>query len=123
MQICITVRFDGAKLEELRLARKFDQSELAFRARQHGVGITQSQISRYENPNGPEPSGRNAIALALALDVTVTELYRGDDDDEEAALARPRRSLSGELFELARIAKAIEHRPEIVEDILAAEGA
>jgi transcriptional regulator with XRE-family HTH domain len=81
-----TVRFDGEQLKSLRLGRRLDQHALAERARQSGVGVTQSQISRYEN--GHEPSGRNALALASALGVDVTDLYRdsrnGGEDDEEA---------------------------------------
>lgn len=77
------VRFDGVKLRELRRGRKWDQHRLAEEARKRATGITQSQISRYEN--GQEPSGRNAVALASALGVTVESLYAsGDADDEES---------------------------------------
>lgn len=83
------VRFDGGQLKRLRLERKWDQHRLAEAARAHGVGITQSQISRYENDH--EPSGRNALALATALGVDVRELYAdalpSEDDEEEAALS------------------------------------
>lgn len=78
------VRFDGNRLKELRGQRKFDQHRLAEAARAHGVGMTQSQVSRYEN--GQEPSGRSAIALAKALGVKPEALY-GDDADEEDSLA------------------------------------
>lgn len=77
------MRFNGGKLKALRDSRKWDQHRLAEAARAHGTGITQSQISRYEN--GQEPSGRNAMALAAALGVTVEELYGADAEDEEAA--------------------------------------
>lgn len=82
------MNFDGAHLKQLRLGRRWDQHQLAERARRFGVGITQSQISRYEN--GHEPAGRNALALANALEVRVEDLYKrdaaaADDDDEEAA--------------------------------------
>lgn len=79
-----TVRFDGEKLKALRDSRKWDQHRAAEAARSYGVGITQSQISRYEN-GIQEPTGRNALALAAAFDVDVRELYCDDADDEEAA--------------------------------------
>lgn len=78
------MNFDGARLKALRTSRKWDQHKLAEAARAHGVGITQSQISRYEN--GQEPSGRNLLALASALDVEATELYGGDEDEEVSSL-------------------------------------
>lgn len=86
MQSCIIMKFDGDRLRTLRARKHLDQHALAERARQHGVGITQSQISRYEN--GHEPSGRNALALASALEVDVNELYTGgrngsEEEDEE----------------------------------------
>lgn len=76
-----SVRFDGEKLRELRLARKWGQHELAEQARRYCTGITQASISRYEN--GMEPSGRNALALARALGVGVTALYRNGVDSDE----------------------------------------
>lgn len=84
------MRFDGTRLKALRTAKKWDQHRLAEAARAHGVGITQSQVSRYEN--GQEPSARNALALASALTVDVREFFANgsepsldtDGDDEEA---------------------------------------
>lgn len=76
-----TMRFNGRKLKALRGSRKWDQHTLAEAARKHATGVTQSQISRYEN--GQEPSGRNALALASALGVDVRDLYAPDDDDDE----------------------------------------
>jgi transcriptional regulator with XRE-family HTH domain len=90
------MKFNGSKLKVLREARKWDQHRLAEAARSYGTGITQSQISRYEN--GKEPSGRNAVALAAALDTTVADLYTDDidlatvtaaaasDDDEDSSM-------------------------------------
>ena len=99
------MQFAGSRLRSLRLERRLDQHTLAERARSYGVGVTQSQISRYEN--GQEPSGRNALALASALVVDVIELYEDDrdadsDDDEDSdameALTRAlRRVISDEL--------------------------
>ena len=81
------MRFDGGRLKELRVARKWDQHRLAEAARTHGVGVTQSQVSRYEN--GQEPSARNALALANALDVDVADFFangsKADDEDDEEA--------------------------------------
>ena len=81
------MRFDGSRLRSLRVARKWDQHRLAEAARTHGVGITQSQVSRYEN--GQEPSARNALALASALDVDVRDFFESNgssasDEDEES---------------------------------------
>lgn len=83
------VRFDGDRLRALRTARKWDQHRLAEAARTHGVGITQSQVSRYEN--GQEPAARNAMALAAALQVDVADFFANgseaqadQDDDEES---------------------------------------
>jgi transcriptional regulator with XRE-family HTH domain len=111
------VRFNGDRLEELRLDRKWDQHELAQRARAYGVGITQSQVSRYEN--GQEPSGRNAMALAGALEVDARELYAGSPEDPEDRLRHP--SLSADLQRLAQLAGILERRPDLLEDVLAAE--
>lgn len=86
------VRFAGEKLKALRGSRKWDQHKLAEAARSHGVGINQSQISRYEN--GQEPSGRNALALAAALGVDVRELYGDDPEEEESQTV-------GDLFTVA----------------------
>jgi transcriptional regulator with XRE-family HTH domain len=90
------MRFDGHHLKELRIAKKWDQHRLAEAARSHGVGITQSQISRYEN--GKEPSGRNALALATALGVTVEELFA--DDEAEAASMNAAAPLTPAEFEM-----------------------
>ena len=87
------MRFDGAKLKELRGARKWDQHRLAEVARSHGAGITQSQVSRYEN--GKEPSGRNVVALAAALQIEPRELY---GEDEAAVEAGPPQPMSFEDF-------------------------
>lgn len=81
------MNFDGARLKQLRVGRKWDQHRLAEAARSHGVGITQSQISRYEN--GQEPSGRNLLALASALDVDASDLYGDTSDEEEEAASMP----------------------------------
>lgn len=84
------MKWDGSRLRALRVARKWDQHRLAENARSHGVGVTQSQVSRYEN--GQEPSARNALALASALNVSPGEFFNGADsgsssraseDDEE----------------------------------------
>jgi transcriptional regulator with XRE-family HTH domain len=107
------VRFDGQRLKALRTARKWDQHRLAETARRHGVGITQSQVSRYEN--GQEPSGRNALALAAALEVDVADFYAekaSSDDDEELAsmaLTRDEYAMLGSL--MARLALAAQ--PEL----------
>src|SRR5689334_11654079 len=82
-----SMRFNGAKLKELREARSWDQHRLAQEARVHGrAGITQAAVSRHEN--GMQPTPRNATAYAKALGVAVMELFELDDD-EEAALATP----------------------------------
>lgn len=80
-----SMRFSGKKLRELRQARKLDQTSLSHLARKFASGMTQAQVSRYEN--GQQPSGHNAIALAAALEVDVRELYEPDDDEEAAQVA------------------------------------
>lgn len=78
------VRFDGKKLKALRESRSWDQHRLAETARTLGTGITQSQISRYEN--GQQPGGHNAMAIAKALGVPVDELYDSEADEESRAV-------------------------------------
>lgn len=92
------VKFDGKQLKALRVSRKWDQHRLAEAARAFPSGITQSQISRYEN--GQEPSGRNALALAAALGVEVRDLYSDDDDTEDrvALVAFPHRDVMEALY-------------------------
>lgn len=77
------MRFDGAKLKDLRVARKFDQQRLAS-----AIGANQSQISRYEHGKS-QPSGRVAIAIAKTLGVAVTDFYSLEEDEEEAAASMP----------------------------------
>lgn len=79
------MRFDGAKLKQLRETRCWDQHTLAEHARQHGASLNQSTVSRSEN--GKEPSGRNVVALAAALGIEPRELYDSDDDAEAASMA------------------------------------
>lgn len=67
-------RFNSAKLQELRIAKKLDQTELATRLRaNHGLGATQATISRWEN--GKEPRGYALPALAAELGVAIEDLY------------------------------------------------
>lgn len=81
------MQFDGSRLKALRTTRKWDQHRLAEAARAHGVGITQSQISRYEN--GQEPSGRNVLAIAAALGVEPKALYGETAEEDESLLPSP----------------------------------
>lgn len=100
------MKFDGEKLRKLRTDRKWDQHRLAEAARAHGVGITQSQISRYEN--GQEPSGRNLVAVAQALGVEPRELLDGSPDvDEEDALLPSHAEMLAALRPLARLVHAL----------------
>lgn len=95
------MRFDGTKLKAHRDARTWDQHRLAEAARSHGVGVTQSQISRYEN--GKQPSSRNAMALAAALGVEPRELFSDDEPAEAATMtAATADSLAEVLRELIR---------------------
>jgi transcriptional regulator with XRE-family HTH domain len=103
-------------LKTLRVSRKWDQHRLAEAARAFPSGITQSQISRYEN--GQEPSGRNALALAKALGVSVESLYVAGEteDDEEDSEVPLRMTLS--LDDMLRL-----RIDEIVAESLARSGA
>lgn len=99
-------------MKALREGRKWDQHRLAEAARAQGVGVTQSQISRYEN--GKEPNGRNALALASALGVDVRDLYESNgtpssEDDEEA---HPVRSMSLDDFLRLRIDQVLAERTD-----------
>lgn len=75
-------KVDGAKIATLRLAKKFDQTELAGRLRKHGLGATQATVSRWEN--GQEPRAYVLPALAQELGVRIEELYADGDDEEES---------------------------------------
>jgi transcriptional regulator with XRE-family HTH domain len=73
------MRFDGNHMKALREGQHLDQHALAQKARDLGTGVTQSQISRYENGHA-EPSGRIVFALASALGVSVGDLYAAGED-------------------------------------------
>lgn len=97
------MRFDGEKLKALRSSRRWDQHRAAEECRRHGVGITQSQISRYEN--GQEPSGRNTLALAAAFGVEPRDLYSADAEEEEPVMATlPHRDMLEALHSALTIA-------------------
>lgn len=62
-----------ATLRELRLAAALTQQEVAER-----LGVSVSQVSRWERPEGPKPQGGNRQRMAKLYKVPVSELGLGD---------------------------------------------
>jgi transcriptional regulator with XRE-family HTH domain len=58
-----------ATLRELRLAAGLTQQEVAQR-----VGVSVSQVSRWEQPNGPKPQPGHRTRLARLFKVPASEL-------------------------------------------------
>lgn len=75
----MSLRFSGAKLEDLR--GRTTQHDLAAALRKRGFGTTQTTVSRWES--GQVPRSAVLPALAAELGVTVDELF--DEDEAEAA--------------------------------------
>jgi transcriptional regulator with XRE-family HTH domain len=63
------------RLRTLRLARGLTQEAVA-----RIVGVTTSQVSKWEHPNGPVPQPRNLRRLARLYGVTVDELCASDSE-------------------------------------------
>jgi len=61
------------RLRSLRLARGLTQEAVA-----RIVGVTASQVSKWEHPSGPVPQPRNLRRLARLYGVTVDELCTPD---------------------------------------------
>jgi transcriptional regulator with XRE-family HTH domain len=64
-----------ATLRELRLAAGLTQQEVAER-----LGVTVSQVSRWERPDGPVPQRGNRQRMAKLYRVAVAELGLGLGD-------------------------------------------
>jgi transcriptional regulator with XRE-family HTH domain len=111
----ILVRVEGTRIREARLTAGMTQAQLA-----RVIQTTEKNISRWEsNDNEPRVSSISAIAQATGRDLDFFLIGSEEADDEEAA-ALPR-SLATDLQQLARVAAILEKRPDLVEDILAAD--
>lgn len=65
----------GKRLRTLRVARGLTQEAVA-----RIVGVTASQVSKWEHPSGPVPQPRNLRRLARLYGVTVDELSTTDSE-------------------------------------------
>lgn len=63
------------RLRTLRLARGLTQEAVA-----RIVGVTASQVSKWEHPDGPVPQPRNLRRLARLYGVTVDDLGTPDSE-------------------------------------------
>ena len=61
--------FSGQRMREIRMKRNIRQTDLAA-----SLGITQGQVSRYEN-KGEQPARDLAQRIAAILNVDVNYLY------------------------------------------------
>ncbi len=97
------------RLKSLRLRRNLSREDLAFEVRRRPCGDAKpnaATIRRWERGLN-KPHSDVVPALAAALGVTIDELFRADEDEEEAAAVRKERALhtiDGALHELAEAA-------------------
>lgn len=111
------VKVSGGRIREARLSAGLTQAQLARR-----IGSTETNISRWEgDDNEPRVASLSAIATATGRDLDFFLVESDEADDEEVAALPVARSLAGDLQQLARVAAILEQRPDLVEDILAAE--
>lgn len=112
-----TKRLSHDRLYELRLQSGKSQADVAHELRNRGFRVDPTAISRWER--GKHEPGAGVIpSLAEVYGVATDELYTSDDDEDESL---PTRSLAADLERLARVAAVLERRPDLIEDILAAE--
>lgn len=105
----------GGRIQQARLSARLTQEDLARVA-----GVSVRNIVRWEN-NQHSPRIDHLVAIAAATRVDVREFMGAGDDEEETPAPMVGRSLAGDLGQLARIAAVLERRPDVIEDILAAE--
>ncbi len=113
-----TKRLSYHRLYELRLQSGKSQGDVAYELRLRGFKADATAISRWER-GIHEPGASVVPSLAEIYGVGTDDLYSDDDEEEPSAMAT--RSLSSDLQRLARVAAVLERRPELVEEILAAE--
>lgn len=112
------VRVSGERIRQARLSAGMTQTQLA-----HAISTAEKNVSRWENnDNEPRVSMVSAIAQATGRDLDFFLVESDEADDEEIAALPPTRSLAGDLHQLARVAAILEQRPDLVANILAAEG-
>ena len=63
------------RLRSLRIARGLTQEAVA-----RIIGVTESQVSKWEHPSGPVPQPRNLKRLARLYGVPVSELRTPDPE-------------------------------------------
>lgn len=103
---------NGARIRSFRKRAGKSQEALAAE-----VGTTRRHMIRLENGEHlPGGELRDKIAAATGRQ---PEEIQASDDDEESSL--PPRSLSDDLLRLSRVAALMEMRPDVIDDILAAE--
>lgn len=108
-----THTFSGSRLRQLRQARRLTQHDLASALRTSGFGTTQTTISRWED--GQQPQSAVLPSLAAALGVGISDLFGGDDEDEESSgmpLSRDEFALLGDLMGRLGATISIGVKPE-----------
>jgi HTH-type transcriptional regulator, competence development regulator len=90
----------GARVRELREAKKASDPHFSLRRFAHAVGVSATFLSRVENNQGPPPSAEKVKKMAALL---------GEDPDELLALAG---KVDPELPEIIR------RRPRAMADLL-----
>jgi transcriptional regulator with XRE-family HTH domain len=82
-------------------------------------------IVRWEKPRdlpgAHAPHVDFIVPIAEALDTDPMYFFGSDDADEEDRLPRRGQSLSGDLHRLAQLAGILERRPDLLDDVLAAD--
>lgn len=120
------MRFSGDALSQRRLARNMSRADLAVAIRRVSGGeikATERGVRGWEK-NEYTPHADSVPAIAEALECNTGDLFESNgrhvDDDEDRGAKVPQ-SLSVDLQRLAQLAGILERRPELVEDLLAAE--
>jgi transcriptional regulator with XRE-family HTH domain len=112
-----TKRLSHHRLLALRLGAGKSQGDVAYELRQRGFKVDATSISRWER-GVHEPGASIVPSLAEVFGVPTDELYTDDDEEERPML---RASLALDLQKLAQLAAVLERRPELIDEILAAE--
>lgn len=113
-----TKRLSAPRLYDLRLRSGLSQTDVAYALRERGFKADATAISRWER-GIHEPGASVVPSLAEIYGVATDDLYAEEDDEDSSAVRA--RSLSEDLQKLARVAAVLERRPDLVDEILAAE--